>query len=267
METTRHWTVENCHLMPHTMGPRPLFETCLFPDNFSFRVSYRTEAEALMEILPPGMEPAGVPVISFIYRHSEKVGWVPGGEFNALGVQVDVIYRGKTDEVEGSYPPVIWENDPMAVILGREIFGVPKLCADITNPISVDDGWRGLLSEAGRPLIEIKINNLIPIEGEKLEAARAYARTRKILGWKQFPTINMRGTELGYTTCYPGPSEIDEAWSCDGEVNLFETDPDIHVWTHDIMGKLRNLPRLEYLGAALATGKSELQPSKSRILR
>lgn len=267
MNSNTHWTNENSHLMPHTMGKRPMFGTSSFPDNFSFRVSYRTELDALMEILPPGMVPVGEPVISFIYRHSEKVDWVPGGEFNALGAQINVIFKGKEGEVEGSYPPVVWENDPMAVILGREIFGVPKLCADITNPISMDGGWRGLLSEGGLPLIEVKISNLVPILGKKLDAARAIAKTRKIFGWKQFPTIDMRGVELGYATCYPGPSGIDEAWSCDGEVVLFETDADIHVWTHSIMGKLRGIPLLECLGGTLITGPSELQLANSWIMR
>lgn len=267
MKPRKNWTSGENHLIPHTMGHGPIIETAIFPDNVNLRVMYRTKEEVLRSILPPGIELVGEPVISFIYRHSEKLDWLINSEQNSLGISVNAIYNGKQDQVEGDYIPVLWENDPMAVILGREIFGVPKLCADITNPICLEDSWRVLLSEAGRPLIEIEMRNLQPVDGEMLDNIRKMGEKRYILGWKQVPSVDSSSAELTYATHFPIPSNIEKAWSGEPKVTIFETDPDVNMWTHPIVSTIRNIPLEECLGAILVRGPMEIIASKCRALK
>lgn len=248
------------------MGPRPVFEKSLFPDNIYIRVTYSTEREALLPLLPEGMEPLE-PKISFVYRHSERVDWVLGGELNLMGIRVDAVYRGEEKEFTGSYMPALWEDDFMAVLLGRELFGIGKLYADLSNPIIVDRNYRACLSEGGRPLIEIQISNLKPIVGEKLSMIQEFAKNTSALGWKQFPTADMTGIELGHAIHYPSPSTITEAWSGNGAVTLFDVDPAIHIWTHPIMETIKAVPLHECLGATLSRGSSEICLSECRVLR
>ena len=267
MEPTKNWTLGDSSLVPHRMGPRPVLEKALFPDNFNIRISYRTERDALIPLLPPGIEPAGDPIVHFAYRHSEKLDWVCSSELNVIGMCVDAVYRGERDQEAGAYWPALWENDPMAVILGRELFGVPKLCADVSNPIQGEHGCRALLSEAGRPLIEMRIRDLSPIEGEALAGVRGIAEKASVLGWKQFPTVNGRETELGYATHLPGPIRIEQAWIGSGDVRIFEPDPDVNMWNHSIIETLQALPLSECLGASLSRGSSEHQIGAARALR
>lgn len=263
----KSWALGDSHLMPHTMGLRPVFEKSQFPENIYIRVTYRTDREALMALLPEGMEPVGEPKISFVYRHSERVDWVLGGELNLVGVRIDAVFKGKNGDASGAYMPALWEDDFIAVILGRELFGIAKLYADISNPIIVDGNYRALLSEDGRPLIEIKISNLKPIEGEKLTMLQSFAKNTHALGWKQFPTADMMGVELGHVVHYPSSSTITEAWSGDGEVTLFDIDPQIHIWTHPIMKVLKAVPLHECLGASLSRGSSEICLSECKTVQ
>jgi hypothetical protein len=68
----------------------------------------------------------------------------------------------------------------MAVVLGREIFGVPKLYAEIAGPVRVNDNWRARMSEAGRALIEIA--KLSPIKGQALKGLRRKSPRAHVLG-------------------------------------------------------------------------------------
>lgn len=90
------------HLMPHTLGRGPELTTFVMPDNFMIRLSYLSEAAALQAVLPQGLKLRAEPIITFMYRHSENLSWVPGGELNAFGAAIAVSFHGEHDQADGA---------------------------------------------------------------------------------------------------------------------------------------------------------------------
>jgi hypothetical protein len=266
MQMTKNEDVSKTNVMPHMLGRGPLLEKAVFGKHTMLSVSYLTDMEALLALLPPRVYPANDPVISINYRHSEKVQFLGGGELNLVGVYVPIIYKGEKDQEIGVYCPVLWEDNTMAIILGREVMGAPKLYGNITNPICFNDVWRALLSEQGRPLIEIKVCNLVPVEGDRLKEMQQQALKRTYIGWKHIPKENGIDTEVSHATCYPLPERLEKAWTGEGEATFFETDPDVNYWIDPIMKSLRTLPLIKCLSAFMTEGSGEHLISEGRAL-
>jgi acetoacetate decarboxylase len=254
------------NLMPHMMGQGPLIEKGIFGENTILSISYLTEKEPLLAFLPPGIQPANDPIVTFHYRHSEKVSFLGNGELNLLGVYVPVIYKGKSDQESGVCCPVLWENNTMAIILGREVMGAPKLYGNITNPVNVNGVWRALLSEDGRPLIEMKVWNLKPVDEGALKEMQEQALKRAYIGWKHIPKENGIDTEISHATYYQLPERLNRAWTGEGEVTLFETEPDINYWTDHIMKSLRTLPLIRCISVFMMKSSGEHLIFKGRAL-
>ena len=262
----KNWRLGNNNVMPILVGDGPVLKTPVFPENLIISVSYLTEMDALEAMLPPGFRVDGDSIVSFVYRQSRDVAWTVGGVLNLVGMSMPAIFEGKTDRKKGTYWPALWENDTMAVVLGREIFGVPKLYAEISDPVRVNDTWRTRMSEAGRALIEIEIAKLRPIKGKALAAIQRKAQRAHVLGWKHIPTPDARGAELEYATYYHSPNEVEEAWAGEGGVTFHPTDAEVNIWTHHIMETLRAIPLHQCLGAVMIRGSGEHRLSRGRKL-
>ncbi len=262
----KNWRLGPSNVMPILMGDGPVLKTPVFPDNLIISVSYLSEIDALTAMLPPGFRVDGDPMVSFVYRHSRDVAWTVGGVLNLVGVSMPAVFEGRVDRGKGTYWPALWENDTMAVVLGREIFGVPKLYAEIAGPVRVNDTWRARMSEAGGALIEIEIAKLSPIKGQALEGIRRKAQRAHVLGWKHIPTPDARGVELEYATYYHSPNEIEQAWAGEGAVTLHATDAEVNIWSHHVMETLRAIPLRQCLGAMMLRGSGEHRLSRGRKL-
>jgi hypothetical protein len=237
-----------------------------FPDNFIIRLTYRSERRALEGVLPAGLQPAGEPLITFMYRHSRNVDWVPAGQLNAFGATISVTYRGAQDEVSGAYWPFLWEDDAMAVILGREVFGVAKLYADISNPQLREGVWHGRLSEGGRPLIDLSFTEQHQADGAQLEALREQARQARVIGWKHIPSPNMKSADLSYPTLFQSPNQIRAAAFGRGAVHIHVPDPIVNLWNRHVIEALRSIPLLELVQAVRLDGSGEHRIAAGRQL-
>lgn len=252
--------------MPHLMGQALYIETGTFGESSVISLSYLTEMDALTALLPPGIQPANEPVVNFVYRHSDKHNFMVG-PLNMIAVGVPVSFKGKEDHVTGNYWPVIWENDAMAVILGREIFGAAKLYGDITDLLHINGFLRGLLSDQGRPLIEVKFGIHELIEGQILEEIQKMALNANTIGWKHIPTPDASAAEISHATYYHSPNTIEKAWIGEGDVVFFETDSEVCFWTDHIIKTLRALPLNKCLRAVMTQGSGEHHISKGRVLK
>jgi hypothetical protein len=245
-------------LMPHLLGQGPQLERGVFGESTRWVVGFQTERDSLTALLPPGFELSGDPVVYFVFIRNEQVNFLAGGDLNILNVFVPTIYRGAREIVEGLYTPVIWENRTMAIILGREVMGAPKLHADMENPVRIDGEWRALASEGGRPLIELRLRDLKPVAGEAFAAIKEMNARAAWLGWKHIPTETGQGVEVSHATYYPFPTEVKEAWMGQGEVTFFETEPSVNQWSHHVLKTLKALPLVDYSPAFMLNGSSQL---------
>lgn len=96
------------------------------------RVAYRTDADKLARLLPPGFELRGEPVLSVSCAWFNNLYWLAGRGYGILSLDFPVTYRGKDEVIEGSFCPVIWEGRPDAIMTGREELGFPKMFAHFT---------------------------------------------------------------------------------------------------------------------------------------
>lgn len=259
------WSIGATDLMPRLPAGGPRMASGVFPENLVYRITFRTDGERLAALLPAGIGLDGASLVHFVYRHSEHLDWIDGGELNLVGVCVAAVFRGK-DEARGMYWPVLWENDCMAVILGREIMGVAKLYADITNPLRVGGVWHAFASLRGRRMFEFRLGNLRPLTGDALDEVRRQAEAGCTLGWKHIPAVDLSGHELSHATHYQSPNRVEQAWMGDGEVIIHAPDPLLEPWTHQIVETLRALP-LVFSHASLLRGSGEHRISSGRVLR
>ena len=66
-------------------------------------VSFLTNAAQLQELLPPGFELMGEPVVTVFETYMKEIDWLAGRGYNVLGVNFPVVYQGQKDRA-GALP-------------------------------------------------------------------------------------------------------------------------------------------------------------------
>src|SRR5579883_2609363 len=94
-------------------------------------VSYLTRAAQLERLLPPGFALRGDPVLTVSLSFFDKLYWLAGRGYGIVIVDFPVTYNGRSEVIEGTFCPVLWEGIPDAILTGREELGFPKLFGDI----------------------------------------------------------------------------------------------------------------------------------------
>jgi Acetoacetate decarboxylase (ADC) len=93
-------------------------------------VDFLGRAAQLQRLLPPGFRLRGEPVVSVQLGFFRDLYWLAGRGYGVLHPLIPVTYEGRTETIEGSYMPVIWEGLADAIVTGRDELGFPKLAAD-----------------------------------------------------------------------------------------------------------------------------------------
>jgi hypothetical protein len=96
-------------------------------------MAYRTDRGKLERLLPPGCELNGDPLLYVTLGYFRNLYWLAGRGYGLVNVEAPVVYRGKTETIEGGLCLAIWEGEPDAITTGREELGFPKMYADIPD--------------------------------------------------------------------------------------------------------------------------------------
>jgi Acetoacetate decarboxylase (ADC) len=255
-----------CAVLPDTFGPGLLGDVIRIPNNYAAVLPYRTSADALRALLPPGLIVAGEPVVSFRFRRAEGLDWSDStSHFAGATVTVDASCADGTT-FRGMYFLIGWEDDAMAVVLGREVAGTVKLPASITLDRYRHGGDRCLVHHRGRPLLEIACRKTADITGDELAGLRATRKDGCTIGYKGLPSADGRTLGEHYLTAIPTAAHIDAAWQVAGEVTLFDTTAQTADWHHRAIAALRSLPLLDALPGTLTTGVNALEIGRARRL-
>jgi acetoacetate decarboxylase len=90
-------------------------------------ITYRTDPEALREVVPEPLEPTGDTVAYEFIRMPDSTGF---GDYTETGQVIPVRFRTPTGEVqEGGYVHAMYLDDNSPIAGGREIWGFPKKLA------------------------------------------------------------------------------------------------------------------------------------------
>jgi hypothetical protein len=113
-------------------------------------VTVRTDPELLAQLLPPGCEIDGAPLLTVAAHEMRHIRWLADQGYSMLVVSVAMKHHDPLAGWQrGEFIPVLWENLADPIITGREELGLPKLYADLP-PLEVSDqggtaiaAWRG----------------------------------------------------------------------------------------------------------------------------
>jgi acetoacetate decarboxylase len=164
-------------------------------------IRYRTDAEKLKALLPPGFELRGEPVITLNYSWFKDLYWLAGRGYGVVMPTFPVTYYGKDEILEGNFNPCIWEGNSDAIMTGREEMGFAKLFADI--PETVWNEKEGTLSgEAswyGHKFFELNLSGMKEIGGKPNQSIIGNPN----IWFKYIPKTAVNGTgggEVAYAT-------------------------------------------------------------------
>jgi len=135
-----------------------------------------------------------------------------GRGYNIVFVTIAAKFSGSTDKLEGDYVLVIFENDAIPIITGRELLGAPKIFADIPSPeVSSDGTYRCQASLWGTPLFSAefgpmkKQNMVIRKMGERMLTARPW------MTYKFIPSLE-GAPDADYPVANWSDTKMDELW-------------------------------------------------------
>lgn len=231
-------------------------------------LQYQTDPDAVRAVLPECYRPAEKPIVSVVFCYNDGVDFLGGRGYRWATVSVGARFDGEKDHVEGDYALVMYEDDAIAVIMGRELHGVHKLFADISPVKTLGSGHlRCDVSLWGHMLFGI---DLAPVKEQNLIARSVAAKelnNRPMLGYKYIP-CNDGPPDAAYPNMMPSELKVEQFWlGKSGEVfygNPKEEDIGLMV---RILDALKTLPVREVTRTFRFRGSGLLRSDLSRRLR
>lgn len=275
------------YLMPIQFGPNDFldvpdgveWDTTQFPKRRTAFVHYLTRAEQLREILPPGFELYGEPIISFEMTHHFEFPPFGGRGYGIFGINYPAMWKGE-EKVIGMFRSVTFEDLPDAIIGGREELGCHKLHCDFYEPRVLGNNYYYHAGYYGRTFFEMDLTDLVeqPIEKDPVDmpfvgpAEIAGERNRGLLYYKYIPRLGevgvadvehgvLMGTETGRLLT------VDKHFTGGGRAQFFPVRwHDVPTY-HHVINAFAKLDLLEFRGASLTFTRGQIALKEFRPLK
>ncbi len=229
-----------------------------YEDNTAITIMYVTERDAVAALLPPGFVPADPALISVTFAMCRGVDYMAGGGYNLVAINAAARFEGRRDKAEGNFNLVLWENEFLPIVLGREVLGAPKLYAEIPDAW-MRDGKKGFtVSEHGTLLLEGEVWDLRKPTDEELKAMAERSKGKVTMGWKYIPSCDLSGADVSTATALPAKSDIKEILVGQGKIVFHETEWEKAPLSSRVVNTLKKLPVLQYQGAIVTRGSNDL---------
>jgi len=231
-------------------------------------LQYQTDPDAIRVLLPDCYRPAEKPTVTVMFCYNDGVDFLAGRGYRIATVSVGARFDGEQDHVEGDYALVMYEDDAIAVILGREWHGVHKAFADISPIKTLRSGHlRCEASLWGHLLFSIDLESLKEQNLIARSVAAKELNKRPMLGYKYIPCVD-GPPDAAYPTMMPNELKVEQFWlgRC-GEVfygDLKEEDIGLMV---GVLDALKTLPVREVSQTFRLRGSAVLRSDLSRRLR
>jgi len=176
-------------------------------------LEYQTDSDALQPLIPDCFQLAKKPTVTVWFAYYNRVDFMANRGYNEVAVQAAARFDGEKDHVEGEYVLVMFLNDTIPIIRGREQVGWPKMYADIPTAEAQPNGhilckaslWDQLL--IGMDLAPPKKQNAIV-----RFAASKIANSGHFLYLKYIPSLD-GPPDANYPNILPmSGTRIDELW-------------------------------------------------------
>jgi acetoacetate decarboxylase len=126
-------------------------------------VRFRADPAAVAKLVPQPLEAVGDGIVTAFIGDIWQINGP--GEYHEGGISVGVRYKGVT----GSYMPFLLTSTDDALLVGREVFGMPKLLCDPGRIWADGNARRANLVRRGDEIVNLAVNLESRVEdGEKL---------------------------------------------------------------------------------------------------
>ncbi len=139
--------------------PKPPY---MWPNARILASLYISKPETIQKILPPPLEAGkeGI-VLVFVAEYPESNF---GVSYNEAAMFVQASFPGEPAKIDGVYCPCMYVDDDVAMIGGREIYGLPKKIAKIELK-KEEDKVTGTLERGGIKIVDMEANLTAKAEG------------------------------------------------------------------------------------------------------
>jgi len=202
--------------MPVAFGPSVLPAQTAYTDVEIVSISWHTERGAVSALVPSGLELPDSPVVTLSRMSYSGVDYLGGRPYEELTVGISVSYAGTGRPVRGQTMPVVWIDDGLALIVGRELLGYAKLPAVIPAVERHGDGLEYSVYEYDAPLLRGSVNGLERLDDPALARLRRATQRTTVFGWKYVPALG-GGADAEYLTQIALSFDVVEGWSGHGD--------------------------------------------------
>ncbi len=230
-------------------------------------VQYTSTPEAIAAVLPGCFRPADPPVVTVAFAYNDGVDFMAGRGYRLATVLVGARFDGEHDHVQSNYVLVMFEDDTLAIITGREITGIPKLYADFSPIRRLPDGrLRCEVSFWGHFLFGMEVDRLKE-QDSSVTAAASRQPQPPYLGYKLIPSLE-GPPDVAYPIVYPIDVTVRELWLGDaGRVYFGDAGEEDISYVSRIVEALKRLPLQQFIGGSHSVGSSILRTDLARRLR
>ncbi len=254
------------YLMPVSIGPVKGQAVAKYEDVTTLTALYLTEKDAVSSLLPRQFEIADEPIVVVYYSKCGSVDFLAGGGYNIFGINLPAVFNGHKDSIAGNYAFVLWENNTIPILLGRELLGVPKVYGDIPDPSRIGNDWRAHVSENGNLLAEVSVRNAAEISQDTIQMMEQMANSHPWMSWKYLPTGNGLNWEYSRPMLIPSKTKIKTAFSGEPTLSFFRPAWEQCPIGSQIMEVVSTLKVKEYRGGFVTSGSSDLLIGQVRPL-
>lgn len=179
--------------MPLIMGA--LFDRVGRPGRVYGRVetlaaTFRTEPDAVRPFVPDCFQIPAEPTVTVSFGDYDHVDFMAGGGYRVAYAGVSARFEGE-EPIDGLHVLIMWENDTVPIIMGRELIGIPKLHADITAIRSASEhGLRATASVWGHEVMRIEAKGFKDQNVVVRRTAQKRVNETPWLGYKHIPSFD-----------------------------------------------------------------------------
>lgn len=174
-------------------------------------VSFTADPDALRAAVPAPLELSAGDATAIV---SDLVQLPHVGWFFEGSIRIPVRFG----DVESQFTPQVWCSEDEAVIVGREVYGMPKIMCDRTHLERTGDQVRGEVRRRGDPVMKVAVNI------ERRAAHGLFSEASSRLTVRSFISPDPARPDYREVLYIPlSDFRIEEAWEGRGFVEIHET--------------------------------------------
>lgn len=230
-------------------------------------LQYLTTASNIEKLLPDCYLPGDKPVVTASFAYNDGVDFMKGRGYRIGTVSVSARHEGKRGTTEGGFIVVMYEDDTLPIIAGRELLGVPKLYGDISDPRIMPDGKiRCEVSLWGSLLFGIEVEPESKQPEKVVEAMNQEPRGAPMLGYKYIHAMDGE-PDCSYPVATPSDTTYSEVWSGrNGKIFYGDPEEEDVGFHRSILDAVKSLEVRQVLGVSRIYSSSVLRVDLARRL-